>query len=74
MGLVLNNASDGALPTLYAALGDDIQGGDYCGPKDMHQMRGAPIKVGSNRASRDEAAAAKLWAMSEKMSGVKFLS
>ena len=74
MGLVLNNASDGALPTLYAALGDDIKGGDYCGPKDMRQMRGAPIKVGSNRASRDETAATKLWAMSEVMSGVKFLS
>jgi len=74
MGIVLNNATDGALPTLYAALGDDIHGGDYCGPKDMQQMRGAPIKVGSNRASRDEKAAAKLWAMSEVMSGVKFLS
>ena len=74
MGIVLNNATDGALPTLYAALGDDIHGGYYCGPKDMQQMRGAPIKVGSNRASRDEKAAAKLWAMSEVMSGVKFLS
>jgi NAD(P)-dependent dehydrogenase (short-subunit alcohol dehydrogenase family) len=73
MGMVLNNATDGAWPTLYAALGEDIQGGDYCGPKDMHQMRGAPIKVSSNRASRDEEAASKLWAMSEAMSGVKFL-
>lgn len=74
MAVVLNNATDGALPTLYAALGEDIKGGDYCGPKDMRQMRGAPIKVGSNKASRDEQAAAQLWTMSEKMSGVKFLS
>ena len=74
MAVFFNNATDGALPTLYAALGNDIQGGDYCGPKDMRQMRGAPIKVGSNRASRDESAAAKLWTMSETMTGVTFLS
>ena len=68
------SAADGALPTLYAALGDDIQGGDYCGPKAMQQMRGAPVKVGSNRASKDEAAAKKLWTVSEKLTGVKCLS
>jgi NAD(P)-dependent dehydrogenase (short-subunit alcohol dehydrogenase family) len=74
MAVFFNNATDGALPTLYAALGNDIQGGDYCGPKDMREMRGAPIKVGSNRASRDESAAAKLWTMSETMTGATFLS
>ena len=74
MGVFFNNATDGALPTLYAALGEDIRGGDYCGPKDMREMRGAPVKVGSNRASRDETAAAKLWTMSEEMTGVRFLS
>lgn len=72
--LVGQSAAQGALPTLYAALGQDIQGGDYCGPRALRQMRGAPVKVGSNRASRDEAAAAKLWTLSEKMTGVKFLS
>ena len=40
----------------------------------MQQMRGAPIKVGSNRASKDDAAAIKLWAVSEELTGVKFLS
>ncbi|MBF7731590.1 oxidoreductase [Pseudomonas sp. N040] len=68
------SAADGALPTLYAALGEDINGGDYCGPRAMQQMRGAPAKVGSNRASRDEAAAKKLWAVSEELTGVSFLS
>ncbi|SDU03385.1 NAD(P)-dependent dehydrogenase, short-chain alcohol dehydrogenase family [Pseudomonas pohangensis] len=68
------SAADGALPTLYAALGEDIQGGDYCGPKNLQQMRGAPVKVGSNRASRDEAAAKKLWTVSEELTGVSFLS
>ena len=71
--LVGQSAEDGALPTLYAALGQDIEGGDYCGPRALQQMRGAPVKVGSNRASRDEDAAQRLWAMSEAMTGVRFL-
>ena len=58
--LVGQSATSGALPTLYAALGDDISGGDYCGPRSMRQMRGAPAKVGSNRASKDLAATKRL--------------
>jgi NAD(P)-dependent dehydrogenase (short-subunit alcohol dehydrogenase family) len=70
--LVGQSAANGALPTLYAALGDDIEGGDYCGPRSLQQMRGAPVKVGSNKASRDEAAAARLWALSEQLTGVSY--
>lgn len=66
------SAAAGVLPTLYAALGQDIQGGDFCGPRALRQMRGAPVKVGSNRASRDTAVAGKLWALSEKMTGVHY--
>jgi len=40
--LVFQSAQGGAQPTLYAALGDDIQGGDYCGPQSMGEMRGDP--------------------------------
>ena len=66
------SAAAGCLPTLYAALGADIVGGDFCGPHALGQMRGAPVKVGSNRASRDEAVAAQLWTLSEKLTGVSF--
>ena len=72
MNLALQPAKAGAWPTLYAALGEDIVGGDYCGPQSMGQMRGAPGKVGSNRASRDEVAAARLWEVSEKLTGVRY--
>jgi NAD(P)-dependent dehydrogenase (short-subunit alcohol dehydrogenase family) len=71
--LMFQSAKGGAQPTLYAALGADIQGGDYCGPGAMGEMRGAPIKVGSNRASRDTAVAAKLWALSQELTGVRYL-
>ena len=69
--LVGQPAASGALPTLYAALGNDIQGGDYCGPKDLRQMRGDPVKVSSNRASRDQAAAKRLWEMSQTWTKMK---
>jgi hypothetical protein len=39
----------------------------------MAEMRGDPVKVGSSRASRDEAVAAHLWAVSEELTGVRFL-
>lgn len=71
--LVFQSAQGGAQPTLYAALGDDIRGGDYCGPSSMGEMRGNPVKVGSNRRSRDPAAAARLWTASEEATGVRFL-
>lgn len=70
--LVFNSARGGALPTLYAALGTDIQGGDYCGPGSLGEMRGAPVKVGSNRRSRDPEAGRKLWALSEQLTGVRY--
>lgn len=71
--LVLQSAKGGAQPTLYAALGDDIRGGDYCGPQSLGEMRGDPAKVSSSRRSRDEEVAAKLWAVSEELTGVRFL-
>jgi len=71
--LVFQSAAGGALPTLYAALGADIQGGDYCGPRSMGEMRGDPVKVGSNRRSRSLEVAARLWQESQKMTGVAYL-
>jgi hypothetical protein len=71
--VIFQSAQGGAQPTLYAALGDDIRGGDYCGPQSLGEMRGAPGKVGSSRRSRDEAVAARLWAVSQELTGVRYL-
>ena len=71
--LVFQSAAGGALPTLYAALGEDIAGGDYCGPQAFGEMRGDPVKVGSNRRSRNPDDAARLWDVSEKLTGVRYL-
>ena len=46
--------------------------GDYYGPGGMMEMRGYPVKVKSNERSMDEKNAAKLWELSEKMTGVNY--
>lgn len=62
----------GALPTLRAATAGDVQGGDYYGPGGFMEMRGYPKRVRSSAASRDQAVAARLWDVSEDLSGVRF--
>jgi hypothetical protein len=62
----------GALPTLYAATAPDVRGGDYYGPGGFMEMVGSPKKVSSNARSHDEAVAARLWAVSEEMTGVTY--
>ena len=74
LSMVFQSAEAGALPILYAALGDDIVGGNYCGPRSMNEMRGAPVKVRSNRDSHNEAVATRLWSISEEMTGVRFFT
>jgi len=63
----------GALPTLFAATAPDVDGGDYYGPDGWLALRGHPIKVKSSERSYDLAVAAKLWAFSEELTGVRYL-
>jgi NAD(P)-dependent dehydrogenase (short-subunit alcohol dehydrogenase family) len=66
-------ARDGALPVLYAATAEDVHGGEYFGPDGPGEMRGRhPKQVQFSRAAHDEAAAARLWAVSEELTGVTF--
>ncbi len=62
----------GALPTLRAATALDVQGADYYGPSERMEMVGYPKKVQSNDRSHDAAVAAKLWTVSEEMTGVPY--
>ena len=70
--LAAQSAAMGALPTLYAATAPDVSGGDYIGPDGFGELWGHPKKVQSNRRSHDTAAAAKLWEISEKLTGVRY--
>lgn len=63
----------GALPTLYAATAPDVRGGDYYGPGGWQGVRGYPTKVKSSDRSYDTAVAARLWTVSEELTGVRYL-
>jgi NAD(P)-dependent dehydrogenase (short-subunit alcohol dehydrogenase family) len=66
------SAAMGALPMLYAATASDVRGGDYIGPDQLGESWGHPKKVRSNARSRDLSAAATLWDVSEKLTGVSY--
>jgi NAD(P)-dependent dehydrogenase (short-subunit alcohol dehydrogenase family) len=60
----------GALPTLYAATAPDVHGGGYYGPNSWGGLRGYPTKLRSGDRSYDTVAAARLWVLSEALTGV----
>jgi len=71
-GNVAQSTEMGALPTLYAAAAEDVEGGGYYGPDGLFELWGYPKKVRSNARSRDEAVAAELWDVSERLTGVAY--
>jgi NAD(P)-dependent dehydrogenase (short-subunit alcohol dehydrogenase family) len=71
-GTVAQSTAMGALPTLYAAVAPDVGGGDYIGPDGLFELFGHPVKVASNRRSRDAELAAQLWRESEALTGVSY--
>ena len=73
IGAVLNTDAEGALPTLFAAAAEQAVGGGYYGPQGFAEMRGDTVgeaKVAPQ--ARDAAAAARLWAVCEQLTGVRF--
>jgi NAD(P)-dependent dehydrogenase (short-subunit alcohol dehydrogenase family) len=70
---VVGQAADqGALPSLYAAVGDDVRGGMFFGPSHWFGMMGPPGVASLPRAARDADLAAQLWARSEELTGERF--
>ncbi len=63
---------DGALPTLRAATDPSAQTGTYWGPDGLFELRGAPAPARVSKAGKDEAVAARLWEVSEKLTGLSF--
>ncbi len=72
--LITQSAQMGALPTLRAATDPDVNGADYYGPGGTGELGGHPIRVPSNSASHDTKVAARLWQVSEELTGVSYRS
>ncbi len=69
--IVAQSEEAGAWPTLYAAT-EDLPPSTYVGPDGFQEGRGHPRIVGSSSRARDEADAARLWQVSEELTGVTY--
>lgn len=71
VSLFAQDATSGATPTLFAAT-EPIPGGSYVGPGNRREMAGPPVLVGRSDAAADVVSAARLWAASEELTGVRY--
>ena len=62
----------GALPTLRAASDPGVAGGQYYGPGGWGEIKGYPKLVASSTESHNHTTQLRLWAISEKLTGVGF--
>lgn len=72
IALFAQSDAQGALPTLYAATAPEIRGGRFYGCDGFREMRGYPVEVRAETQAYDEAMAARLWEVSESLTGVSY--
>jgi NAD(P)-dependent dehydrogenase (short-subunit alcohol dehydrogenase family) len=72
MRIIAQPAHKGALPTLYAATFLDLRGGEYIGPDGPGNRKGNPVQTSEVSKLFDKDLAAKLWEVSESLTGVKY--
>ncbi|WP_020124527.1 oxidoreductase [Streptomyces canus] len=65
------DARTGALPTLFAAVAD-LPGASFVGPDGPGERRGSPALVSRSSRASDPDAAARLWTVSEELTGIAF--
>ncbi len=65
-----NSAAAGAWPTLLAAVGPDVRGGDYYGPAKRNETAGPAVAAKPSDRSQSIQLAEQLWNLSVEMTGV----
>ncbi len=71
---MMHDPKEAALPQLYAALGEDVKGGEYFGPTGYNEMKGPAGRAKYKSFAKDEAVAKRLWEVSEKLTAITYLS
>ncbi len=66
------SAAAGALPLVAAAVEPDLSPLDYVGPAGIGGWRGKPTLVERPAAAHDDAAAERLWAVSENLANLRY--
>ena len=67
--LIGMSSEQGALPTLYAATDSEARGGGYYGPDGFQEMWGYPTEARIMPQATDPEVTAKLWQVSEEVTG-----
>ena len=62
----------GALPTLYAATLPGLAGNSFVGPEGLGQQHGHPVPVSRSKRAQNADDASRLWAESERLTGVTY--
>jgi NAD(P)-dependent dehydrogenase (short-subunit alcohol dehydrogenase family) len=70
--LISHSASEGALPTLFAATSSEAKGGGYYGPNRFYELKGPPAPAKIMPRAQDAAASGRLWDVSASLTGVSF--
>ena len=70
--LFMNTAAQGAWPTLAAAAGEGVEGGQYFGPSRNGEWVGPAREVQARPKAKRIEPAKRLWDISEEMTGVRY--
>ena len=70
--IVAQKAERGALPQLYAATADGVEGGEFYGPDGWRELRGFPTRVEPVGRARDPELGRRLWEVSEELTSVSY--
>jgi NAD(P)-dependent dehydrogenase (short-subunit alcohol dehydrogenase family) len=70
--LTAQSLEQGTLPQLRAATDPDAQGGQYYGPDGKKERKGNPVVVDVIPPAKDPETAARLWTLSEELTGVRY--
>ena len=73
VGMLAQSDARGSWPTLYAATSPDAKSGHYYGPDGIAEIKGLPVEVKPRPQALDPVAAARLWHISEQMTGAEFV-
>ncbi len=72
ISFVTHTPDKGALPIVYAAIGEDARGSDYFGPQGFLEMFGKTGRAKSTPLSHNREIAKRLWDISEELADMKY--
>jgi NAD(P)-dependent dehydrogenase (short-subunit alcohol dehydrogenase family) len=70
--LLSQDAAQGALPTLYAAVAIEATPGGYYGPDGLFELKGNPVGVPIPKVAQDPQIGKRLWQESERLTGIRW--